>query len=139
MIFTELLDLCPVCPSVGTVYAENAVRTSNMPANHYEIMCPVLPQISPSSRSNVLQLVTAEHLNDLMGPVRRCRSLVHTLAITENERFTVAIPSGQTKSCDKTGKASRRSDVIKACRSFVKEDCDRFSENTFHSQLHTVD
>ena len=41
MIFTETLDRCPVCPSVGTAYAENAVRTSNMqsPANHYEMMC----------------------------------------------------------------------------------------------------
>ena len=38
MIFTETLDRCPVCPSMGTVYryAENAVRISNMqsPANH---------------------------------------------------------------------------------------------------------
>ena len=91
-------------------------------------MCPVLPQISPSSRSNVLQLDVAEVLCTLWPSLKM--NVPQWLYQVDKQTRRIEL------SCDKTGKASRRSAVIKACRSSVKEDCDRFAKNDvnmFHS------
>ena len=112
-VFPETLDHSPVCPSVETESAD----ADNTAYQQYAIVCKSLrDNVSVPSTDIVIKLFEC-------SAVTCCRSFVHTLAITENERFTVAVPSGQTRrmelSCDKTGKASHSSGVTKACRSYV--------------------
>ena len=92
-------------------------------------MCQVIPQISPSSRSNVLQLDAAEVLCTLW-PSLKMNVPQWLYQVDKQQEWNSAVT--------RLGKRlERRSGVIKAfIRSSVKEDCDRFAKNDanmFHS------
>lgn len=72
--------------------------------------------------------------------VKRCRSLVHTLAIVENERSTLAVRRGQARkaelSFESVGKASPKSCVINDCIISLADFPERLIKNdekTFYS------